>query len=201
MLQAIEDDEQALSPLNTGSSRDTDVLASPISLKGSSIKGSLSELEDSGRSPSASRNPSHGQISMPSPPIHARKPSFSAESILSVSEVSALETVTPVSPLSNNDSNSPQNLLGRVNTGRGRKDKQIDGSIDGRAMEKVFWEDSSEKQSVGKGSESSITEYGQSNVTEAVTSVMQQLHQIRLQEQAARPLRYDPHNKSHKPSS
>lgn len=205
MLQAIEDDEQALSPLNSGSSRDKDNIVSPLSVKGSSLKESVSELESSGTSTPRSRNPSQGQIPHPSSPPKPRKTSFSSESVLSAaaSDTSAFGRASPVSPLSNNDSNSPQALLGRMNSARRRNEQHIDVVLDGRSMEKVFWEDSSdtqEKQSLGKGSDSSVTEFGQSNVTEAVNSAMQQLHQVRLQEQAARPLRYEPQSRTHKPS-
>ncbi|KAJ5225670.1 hypothetical protein N7468_006895 [Penicillium chermesinum] len=202
MLQAIEDDEQAMSPLGTGASRDTDTLVSPLSLKGSSIKGSISELEAPGVSIPRPRLPSLGQISTQQGT--PRPIDTSSESTIAASDASTWGKISPTSPLFANDGSSSRTLLGRLNSTStlGRTERSHNGSIDGRSLERTFWDDVSEvqeKQSLGKGSDSSVTEFGPNNVTEAVSSVMQQLQQVRLQEQAARPLRYVPQNKIHKP--
>ena len=52
---------------------------------------------------------------------------------------------------------------------------------------------------MGKASEISSTDFGHENVMEALTSAMQHLRQVRLQEQLARPIRYVPQKKTHKP--
>ncbi|XHG03727.1 hypothetical protein AWENTII_007020 [Aspergillus wentii] len=53
-----------------------------------------------------------------------------------------------------------------------------------------------------KNSESiSEAESHRTNVKDAVTSAMQQLHQVRLREQSLRPLRYEPQDRFHRPDA
>ncbi|OJJ31549.1 hypothetical protein ASPWEDRAFT_62678 [Aspergillus wentii DTO 134E9] len=65
--------------------------------------------------------------------------------------------------------------------------------------EKQFWQRLDSRR---KNSESiSEAESHRTNVKDAVTSAMQQLHQVRLREQSLRPLRYEPQDRFHRPDA
>lgn len=193
----MEEDEQAMLTLEAPSGRDSGSIISPLSLRG----GFSVELEDTSESIRArmatQRQSSSGQI-------RHRHVSSSSESILSGSDGSFSGGAAPTSPLSSNTAHSlSQSMLGKISHTRGRSDQIIyDGLTDGWAIDKVFREDKSdvqEKQSADKISDSSNTEFEQSNVMEAVSSAMQHLRRVRLKEQLARPVRYEPQNTLHKP--
>lgn len=194
----MEEDERAMLSLEDTSGCDSGSIVSPLNLRG----GFSVELEDTSekiRARMATLQSRTGQIRQG----HA---STSSESILSGSDGSFYEGTVPTSPLSSNTAPSfSQSLLGKISHTRGRSDQIIyDGSINGRAIDKVFWEDKSdveEEKSVDKNCVSSNTEFEQSNVMEAVSSAMQHLRRVRLKEQLARPIRYEPQNALHRPDS
>ncbi|KAJ6095622.1 hypothetical protein N7486_006368 [Penicillium sp. IBT 16267x] len=205
MLQAIEDDEQALLALET-SRRDSNLVVSPLSIK-SGVSTDYEDLVDAYMSQStlprvsslASRSSQGQGTQAPSRPKHTPT---STESVMSGSDGSFYDGTAPTSPSMHSRSHS-QRLVERLNYSRALSPPPLYGcSIDGRASDKMLWENASdiqERQSLGISSETSSTEFGHENVMEAVTSAMQQLRQVRLQEQLARPIRYMPQNKVHRP--
>lgn len=199
MVQAMEDDEQI-------SRRDSSLVVSPLSIK-SGVSTDYEDLIDAytpqltlPRVSSLASGSSQGQEHrVPGRPKHT---STSSESVMSGSDGSFYGGTAPTSPSMHSRSHS-QKLVDRLNISRALGSQPLyEGSIDGRASDKLLWEnvsDIQEKQSVGTTSETSSTEFGHENVMGAVTSAMQQLRQVRLQEQLARPIRFVPQNKMHKP--
>lgn len=205
MLQAMEDDEQALLALET-SRHDSSLVVSPLSIK-SGVSTDYEDLLDAYTpqqtlprvSSLASRSSQGQEYRVSGRPRHT---STSSESMMSGSDGSFYGGTAPTSPLMHSRSHS-QRLMERYNYSRALSPRPLyKSSIDGRASDKIPWENTSdiqERQSVGHSSETSSTEFGHGHVMEAVTSAMQQLRQARLQEQLARPIRYVPQNKLHKP--
>ncbi|KAJ5923526.1 hypothetical protein N7454_008771 [Penicillium verhagenii] len=207
MIQAMEEDEQALLALDT-SRRNSSLAVSPLTVKSS---GSMDyeELVNSYISPHAQTLPlvsplssrsSQGQsYRIPARPKHT---STSSDSIMSGSEGSLHGGSSPTSHTIYSRPPS-QSLMGKLNSRALGPQPLYEGSIDGRSSDKIPWEDAfdvHERQSVGKSSDSSsIAGFGHENVMKAVTSAMQQLRQVRHQEQLARPIRYVPQNKLHRP--
>ncbi|KAJ5526258.1 hypothetical protein N7494_012908 [Penicillium frequentans] len=205
MVQAMEDDEQALLALET-SRRVSSLVVSPLSIK-SGVSTDYEDILDEYMpqltlprvSSLASRSSQGQEHRIPGRPKHT---STSSESVMSGSDGSFNGGTAPISPSMHSRSHS-QKLVERLNNSRALGSQPLyEGSIYGRASDKMLWENDSdiqERQSVGKSSETSSTEFGHENVLGAVTSAMQQLRQVRLQEQLARPIRYVPQNKMHKP--
>ncbi|KAJ5646581.1 hypothetical protein N7490_002953 [Penicillium lividum] len=154
MVQAMEDDEQALRAFET-SRRDSNLKVSPLSVK----SGVLTDYEE------------------------------------------LFGSYMPRQPLPRPGRSDSQPLIPKLNYSRALSPQPLyEDSIDGGTSEKIFWEDASDVQErESKTSESSTTEFGHENVMEAVTSAMQQLRQVRIQEQLARPIRYVPQTKLHRP--
>jgi hypothetical protein len=77
------------------------------------------------------------------------------------------------------------------------------GSIDSRALDGESWTNDSdieEKQVVNSGSASLDTDFGHTNVMEAIRFAMQRLRHVRLQDQISRPIRYIPQIEMHTPA-
>lgn len=198
--QAMEEDKQAILALEGPAGRDSDSIISPLS-----VRGAFSvELEDTSKSMHA-RMASQRALTPSS--LRRKHISTASESIVSGSDGSFFGGTTPTSSLSTTTTRSTsQNLLGKISHTRSRSGQLLhEDSVNGGTIDKVFWEDSSdvqekfqEKESMGKASESSQTEFGHNNVMEAVTGATQHLRQARLKEQLARPIRYEPQNMLHK---
>jgi hypothetical protein len=78
------------------------------------------------------------------------------------------------------------------------------GSIDGRTLGDGIWAndpDLTEKQVVHRTRGYSEAGHGNPHVTEAVTSAMQHLRDVRYQEHISRPIRFEPQNQLHKPTA
>ncbi|KAJ5089664.1 hypothetical protein N7532_008348, partial [Penicillium argentinense] len=204
IVQAMEDDEHAMLAFEASSGRDSE---SPIWPRGT--RRSLSgENEDTGDidiifpdrlhvAPLRQVKQGHGR------PRHM---STSSESVRSGSDGSFSGGTARTSPTSIHTTCSySQSLAGRISHSRTRSEQPHEGFNEGRAHEKIFWEDSSDIQDknsiLDRSSESSHTEFGHNNVLEAVASAMQHLRQVRLQEQLARPIRYEPQSTLHKPDA
>ncbi|KAJ5671662.1 hypothetical protein N7507_000789 [Penicillium longicatenatum] len=205
MVQAMKDDEHALLALEA-SRRDSNLVVSPLSIR-SGVSTDYDDLVDSYLShqtvppvSSLASGSSQGQERRSSGrPKHTFT---SSESVMSGSDGSFCGGTAPTSPSTHSRSHS-QRLMERLEFSRALGSQPLyEGSIDGRASDKILWENASdfqERQSVGNSDETSSADFGHENVMEAVTSAMQHLRQIHLQEQLARPIRYVPQNKMHKP--
>ncbi|KAJ5994461.1 hypothetical protein N7451_010185 [Penicillium sp. IBT 35674x] len=205
MVQAMEDDEQALLALET-SRRDSSLVVSPLSIK-SGVSTDYEDLFDAYAPqltlPRGSSLVSHGsqgqEHRLLGRPKHM---STSSESVMSGSDGSFYGGTAPTSTSMHSRSHS-QRLVEKLNNSRALSPQPLyEASIDGHASDRTPWENASdiqEGQSVGKSSEKTSPEFGHENVMGAITSAMQQLRQVRLQEQLARPMRYVPQNKMHKP--
>ena len=198
MLQAMEEDEQALIALEIPSDRDSDIIVSPLSLK--SLMPSPDELMNEPLPPPRRRPRASSFNRFSRSSSQPRHKSSSSDSFASASEVSFCGS-SPISPLSATTSRLlSQSLMGKLGTPRGPK--AYEGSIDSRVPDGTFWDDGSdihEKQSIGKASHSSSAEFKHANVIEAITTAMQQLRNARQEEQLSRPIRYQPQHKIHKP--
>ncbi|KAJ5759178.1 hypothetical protein N7520_006334 [Penicillium odoratum] len=186
MIQAMEDDEQAMLAFET-SHRDSNLEVSPLSVKSGvsmeyeDIFGSYMPRQNFPRVSSLASRSSQGQEDPSSG--QAKHTSTSSGSMMSGSDGSFSGTAPTSITLE-------PSVLSPI----------YENSIDGRTSDKIFWADASDIQErQSKSSESSTTEFGHENVMEAVTSAMQQLRQVRLQEQLARPIRYIPQTKLHRP--
>lgn len=198
----MEDDEQAMAILDTSSKREVDIPVSPQSARGTALNGSGDTKEDNRYHPdrlhvAPLRQAKHGSG-------RRRHTSTSSESVVSGSEGSLYGGTAPTSPTSLNTNRSPsQTMMGRGSLSQ-RSDQPYDKSIDGRAQEKVFWEDSSDTQDrqslLERSSEASNMEPGHHRILDAVSDAMDQLRQVRLKEQLARPIRYEPRNPTHVPN-
>lgn len=202
MMQAMEEDEQALLNAEILPGRDADSIVSPLSSRG----GFVGDYDESGETEiyrqvrariAAQHHGSRGAS-------RARHVSTSSESAVSGSDGSFYGRTCPTSPISINTTCSPaQSMIGRTGHTRVRSDQLLhDGSIDSRTLGTGAWDNNSdiqERQSAGKTSETSNTDFGHSNVMEAVNSAMQQLRQVRLQEQLSRPIRFEPQDQLHRP--
>lgn len=77
-----------------------------------------------------------------------------------------------------------------------------DGSHSSRAVDQVFGEDNpdiQERHNVDQSKSSSNTEFDRSSLMQNLTSAIHEHSQVQLQEQPARPIRYEPQNQTHKP--
>lgn len=205
IAQAIEDDEQAMAALETSGARDSDLLVSPRSIRGSLSRELEQASEDDTRRPDNLHVPPLRPANLKQGNSRPRHTSISSESIVSGSDGSFNGGTAPTSPTSLNTTRSAsQGMMGRISHSRTRSEQPYEGSIDSRAHEKIFWEDNSDIQdrqsTMEKSSESSQVDYGHNRVLEAVASAMQQLRQVRLKEQLARPIRYERQNMVHTPN-
>ncbi|KAJ5267526.1 hypothetical protein N7478_010334 [Penicillium angulare] len=205
MTEAMQEDEEILIALET-SRRDSVLMVSPLSVE----SGLTNEFEDA-FSPAMSRptlprtssrgSKSSQQIGYQSPgrPRHA---SSSSASVMSGSDSSLYGGPAP-SYYPHTSRSYSQSLTGEVHVSRTLSPPPLyEKSVDSLATDKIAWDedsDNQDKQSIGKSSNSSSTEFGDNNVIEAVNSAMYQLREVRLQEQLARPIRFEPQNKVHKP--
>lgn len=200
MLQAMEEDEHIL--LNADMSGPDEDVISPLSLRGGMSFGDFDQRNETDiNRPLRTRMPD--QRSPNRFTNRTRHVSTSSESNFSGSDGSLWGGTAPMSPQSLNTSRHvAQSMMGRISHAQTRSDQLLEG-MDGRTLGKGIGENNSdfqEKQSMDKSSDSISTEFGHSNVMEAVTSAMHQLRQIRLQEQLSRPIRYEPQDQLHIPS-
>lgn len=201
IAQAIEDDEHAICTMESSLRRDSDTLPFPRSIR-EIVSG---EAED------ASAHDGYHSDRLRVAPLRQarhdsgkrRNTSISSESIVSGSEGSFYGGTAPTSPISFNTTRSPsQSMMGRISLSPNRSEQPSDGTIDDRTHEKVHWEEYSEyqdKMSLMERSSDGSQENTHHRVLAAVSNAMYQLRQVRLKEQLARPIRYDPQNSVHKP--
>jgi hypothetical protein len=127
-----------------------------------------------------------------------------SESAVTGSEVSLYGATSPTSWLSLNTS-QPLPITGVTGYSRMRSEQLLFGSyIDERALNGGIWAGDGyldEKQALQYPSSFGSTDYSHPRVMEAVTSAMQRLNHVRHQEQISRPIRFEPHNQLHKPST
>lgn len=195
----MEEDEQAILALKPPSGRDSGAIISPLSLRG----GFSVELEDTSETIRA-RMASQRALSPAS--LRPKHVSISSKSIMSGSDGSTYGTTSPISPLSTNTTRSiSQSIRGKTGHSRPRSDQLLPEVVNGGKLDRTFWEESSsdiqEKENTEKTRDSSQAGFGHNHVTEAITSAMQQLRQVRIKEQLARPIRYEPQNALHKPDA
>ncbi|KAJ5093532.1 hypothetical protein N7456_009393 [Penicillium angulare] len=204
MTEAMQEDEEILIALET-SRRDSVLMVSPLSVKSNLTNEFEEAFEPALSRPTLPRTSSRGskssqQIGYQSPgrPRHA---SSSSASVMSGSDSSLYGGPAPSYSPHTSRSYS-QSLTGKIQVTRALSPPPYEKSVDSLATDKIAWDETSDnqdKQSIGKSSNSSATEFGHNNVMEAVNSAMYQLREVRLQEQLARPIRFEPQNKVHKP--
>lgn len=196
----MEDDEHAMHVMESSFRRDSDTLGSPRSIR---------EIVSGDPEDASAHDKYHSDRLHVAPLRQARhdngkrrNTSISSESIVSGSDGSFYGGTAPTSPTSFNTTRSPsQSMMGRISLSQSRGEQPSNETIDGRTHEKVSWEDNSEsqeKQSLEISSEGS-QENPHHRVLEAVSNAMHQLRQVRLKEQLARPIRYEPQNPAHTP--
>ncbi|CAI7612736.1 unnamed protein product [Penicillium pancosmium] len=201
IAQAMEDDEHAMHVIESSFRRDSDTLVSSRIIR----EIASEEPEDA-----SARDEYHSDRLHVAPLRQARQESgkrrntsISSESIVSGSDGSFYGGTAPTSPTSFNTTRSPsQSMMGRISLSRSRGEHPSDGTIDGRTHENVSWEgnsESQEKQSLMEKSSEGSQENPHHRVLDAVSNAMHQLRQVRLKEQLARPVRYEPQNSAHTP--
>lgn len=206
MALAIEEDEQIVFSTEPSPVRETDSIVSPMSpgmveLPENNeeecevdviqqVRTKISELADNRVSVDSTSKVNHT--------------STSSESGITGSEVSLFDATSATSWLSLNTS-PPLPITGRISHSRMRSEQLLLGSsIDGRALDGGIWANErylDEKQALHYASSFGSTDYGHPRVMEAVMSAMQHLHHVRYQEQMSRPIRFEPQNELHRPSS
>ncbi|KAJ5189102.1 hypothetical protein N7491_005427 [Penicillium cf. griseofulvum] len=93
---------------------------------------------------------------------------------------------------------------GRINHARMRSEQLLfGGSIDARTLGGIWANDPdlTKKQVVHHTRSYSGAGHGHPHVTEAVTSAMQHLRDVRHQEHISRPIRFEPQNQQHRPTA
>lgn len=181
-----------------------DTTATPVSLQELSPTESeeLTELNV----PRLTRLQINGQQNVNQGRDRPRHASTSSDSMASASDASLYGGTAPASPMSQNTTRSlsPGTRV-NINHGRGQREHLLyNGLNNSRAVDQVFRKDApgiQERGSVDQTNDLTHANYGHRNVKEAVASAMHQLHQLRLQEQGTRPIRYEPQNQTHKPDS
>ncbi|KXG48423.1 uncharacterized protein PGRI_022930 [Penicillium griseofulvum] len=207
MVLAMEEDKQIVLSTAASPVRDTDSVVSPmtpspglVELPANNeeeceidiieeVRVRMSELANNRSSAGSSK---------------VRHTSTSSESAITGSDDSLFDGNSPTSWLSLNT--SP--LLphpGRIHHTRMRSEQLLfGGSIDGRTLGDGIWAndpDLTEKQVVHHTRAYSDAGHGHPHVTEAVTSAMQHLRDVRHQEHISRPIRFEPQNQLHKPTA
>lgn len=196
--RAMEENERVVLALDTRLGHDPDAEIGPLHLRADN--GHLGEPNTF----RIMRTEITGQLETYQSRARLRQASTSSDSLASASDGSLCGRTAPTSPLSLDTALSlSESTKGKVSHGRSRIEQPLyDRSISSRAVDQDFIEDNSSSQG-WHGIERSIdmpyADSGRSNVAEAVTSTMDQLRQVRLQEQLARPIRYEPQNQTHKP--
>ncbi|CAG8101426.1 unnamed protein product [Penicillium salamii] len=200
MALAMEEDEEIIFSTEPSPVRETDSIVSPMTpdavelpandenYSPQPVRTKVAELADTRISIDSASDFKHA--------------STSSESAITGSEVSLLNGVSPTSWLSLNT--SPPITTPHIAHSRARSEQLLfGGSIDGRALDDKTRSNDClvEKQfSIYSDDYASIDD-GHPRVMEAVTSAMQHLHHVRHQEQVSRPIRVEPQNQLHRPSS
>jgi hypothetical protein len=206
MTLAIEEGEHIVFSTEPSPVRETDSIVSPMSPRvvelpadneeerGISVihpvRTKISELADYGVSIESSSKIKHT--------------STSSESAITSSEVPLYNATSPTSWLSSNTS-QPLPITGEIGYPRMRSEQlRFGGSIDGRALDGGIWANDGhldENQALQYPGSFGSIDCAHPRVMEAATSAMQQLNYVRHQEQISRPIRFEPQNQLHKPSS
>lgn len=194
----MEEDEQAILALAPPTECDSESTISPLSVRG----GFSVELEDTSETIRA-RMASQQALSASSQ--RPKLTSTSSESMISGSDGPIYRATSPIPLLSTNTTCSiSQCLRDKTSYSGTQSDQLLPEVVNGGKFDKTFWEGSSSgmhDEDTEKASESSQADSGHDHVTEVITTAMQQLHQARLKDRLARPIRYEAQNALHKPDA
>lgn len=208
MLLAMEEDEKIVLSTEASPVRDTDSVVSPMSPGQGVVELPANNEEDceidiiqevrARMSELATNRSSVGSSSK------VKHTSTSSESAITASDDSLFDNTSPTSWLSLNTSPS-LSTRGRIDHTRMRSEQLLfGGSIDGRTLDGGIWGNNSDlagKQVVHHTRGYSDADHGHPHVIEDVTSAMQHLRDVRHQEQISRPIRFEPQNQLHRPTT
>lgn len=208
MLLAMEEDEKIVLSTEASPVRDTDSVVSPMSPGQGVVELPANNEEDceidiiqevrARMSELATNRSSVGSSSK------VKHTSTSSESAITASDDSLFDNTSPTSWLSLNTSPS-LSTRGRIDHTRMRSEQLLfGGSIDGRTLDGGIWANDSNlagKQVVHHTRGYSDADHGHPHVIEDVTSAMQHLRDVRHQEQISRPIRFEPQNQLHRPTT
>ncbi|KAJ5513670.1 hypothetical protein N7463_003222 [Penicillium fimorum] len=208
MVLAVEEDKQIVLSTEASPVRDTDSVVSPMSpgpgvveLPANNEEEYEIDIIEEVRARMSELANNRSSIGSSSKVRHAPT---SSESAITESDDSLIDVNLPTSWLSLNTSPflPPP---GRLNHTRMRSEQLLfGGSIDGGAIDGGIWANDphlTEKQVVHHTRSYSDTDYGHPQVTEAVTSAMQHVRDVRHQEHISRPIRFEPQNQLHRPTA
>lgn len=204
MFRALEEDKQVTPVPDTQPGWKMDAAATPVSLQ--ELSPTENEEMTDLNVPRLTRLQMNGQRNVNQGRDRPRHASASSDSMASASDASLYGGDAPASPMSQNTNRSlsPGTRV-NINHRRGQREHVLyNGLNNSRAVDQIFRKDAPsvrERGSVDQTYDLTHADYGRRNVVEAVASAMHQLHQLRLQEQGARPIRYEPQNQTHKPDA